>query len=1264
MADAGNTLREILQGFNSYQAQLGLSPGAMQAQGLPQMQTPAIRHPGEVSAQLVALGQQQQQALTQTVQQAQYAPPPSAMGAFPLGAPGGGGGGAAGAFAGQYQQRMAQVQQGYQDPYRAHQMAAGGAFGQMTPGLLAPPSPTLMTAPSMGVYRTGFQAPPPPIGIPRTPESLQSPFMPAPPAPMFQTPFQMQQVSRDAQMNRDFAEMAGFAPLAARGASGLAGMGIGAALGRAVGGVGGGTLGALAGGLLGFGPGGQAVQNGAQAAIAPAVERRAFGVQMQNMSRNFVVGGTDLASGGRGLTLAGGVQTANGLQRAVNQEQTSGFNMRDMMSITSMAGDTGMLDMAQNSEQIVSQAKNVARGLSAFMQLANEPDIRNAMRQMAGMRQLGMTIPETTVAMQNAQTFARQAGTTVADLSQTAGMPGAHLFQRMGMTGGLGYNVGMGAGGMARQAVASGAFTPGQLNMAGGVRGIQQQLTEGAAAGLGVNFPLMAALRRNENGQLAIDREAVDRIRSGDVSLEQQAGMAQRNVERLGGAKVITEISTRLNELRDELGKHLGPQGSLFYTMTQAMNLQKSAPGMTLGGALRAMGVDAQQARTMELTAKSPQFWQNMQRQTDRQISDARMAEERRLDTMRETSDVGAEVARMFKPVTRGARRFMRGLSGAWDDISMFSTAYGGSMEESRTGAVRMGVPESLRIRRGERKHIMDYLGSDAFSRQAAGRTRALARQDGVATAGSFGAQRTELDRRMGSAGLAVANLATLGAVDLVADSQTAADRATLFGGAKGWLARHAPNLSNAISLDGPEELRARRIQAQSLAADMRKGTAMSVKEAVEAGSDLEKQFRQTVREVSGGEAAKGADATAFEDAAVRGLIKVFRGNSVGGIDRVPPEEQQKEGVIKEAVAAGVDEAVARKMVNTPAVWKKIRPRLMRRAQKEAPEGAQASIAQALGASGSAGAAAARTARKTLSNLQTTQKGINRLMLTDSIYTSSKDLQNVADVVMQGPGGVKGDQAALMKMAMAARLSGDDDTYRAAIKDLQAQGLSKKEIDTLREKTNVRDLDEDTREGLADAGKKFMSLGGSAAVRHFRKEQAGLKATAALVTGATKVVDAGVRAFDRVRAGDDVSLGSALTDVDNDKDQLKKLKGVDKELYQAVKDYANAGKDTDLKSKALAAARKRLGALGTDGEDAVYGGRGAGGAAEASLQKEKGRLRALQRSFTGDPQGDFAKTIPTFAEASSKLLDAATRAEKTVAAAAINSKVFKGILGV
>jgi hypothetical protein len=1252
MPDNEGTLRDILQGFNSMQARLGLTPGSAQAQGIQPLNTPPVKHPGEVSQEASIRLQQSTQQTAQTIQQIQNLQQPNVMAFMP---PGGLGGGSAagGQFARQFQQRMGQIEAGYQDPFQAQQMAQ--QMGQ--PGFMTLPSPTFMTPPSMGVFRPGFQQPPP-IAMARTPPMIQTPFTPQLPRPMFQTPAQMEQAQTQMESNEMFAGTMAAIPTAARVAMGGGGVALGMKMGGRFG-TAGRIAGGIAGGLLGFGPGGGLAERGAEAALQPAIERRAFGLQMQNISRNFVVSGPELAEGGRGLNMRAGIQTANQMRRAVDKGETAGFNMRDMMGITSAAGDMGMMDMAQNSEQIVAQAKNIARGLSAFMRLANEPDVRRAMQQMAQMRSMGLTVPETTASMQNAQQFARMAGTSVASLSQTAGMPGAMTFQQMGMTAGLGYNVGMGAGGMARQAVASGAFTPGQLAMAGGMRGVQQQMTEAAGATLGVNFPMMAMLSRNEQGQLTIDREKARRIASGEVSLTEQAGMAQQNVEQLGGAKVITELSTRLNELRDQLGRTLGPQGSLLYTLQQGMAMQKELGGpsvMGIGGALRALGLNPQQARTMEVMAQSPQFWKNMQQQMQSQVDDARREEATRRERMRETSTLTAQMRRGLRPVGRAFERVGEMVTGAYEGISQWWSDRGRRSRAAERGAGFVRYSEDLAVADQRQQREMDRFVETGGFMRAAERYGAEAQRGTRAGGGPGNIYRGVMGGRFSP--LLAASPAAMAVASIFGDAETSpvVQAQRTIGGMRGAFASYFPTLA---AMTGDEEDVRRAESIAETGQVMAQGAQMSKETALRLGRESDKAYTEYVRKFG----EKGADANApasMERKMSDAIINKLKDKSSWLGDKGLTAEDAKKAAIEGAVQSGADRAAVTKYVNQQ--WSKgLGQTVMRRVQRQAPESAKGALAKTLEAEGFRGAMAAADLEKVVENLEDIEeKTKTQLGFYDGLDSTEKSYKEVTKLLTT----TSTDEMMYMQ-ALAMKDQGFDKEADAMMRGLESR-LDKDQMRKLEEKvgTRVKDMDEDTRDMLSQSGKAVLAAGDpkeqQARLEKFVEKIKFTRTGQQVAAGAARLKELGVTALKKGAFTED-QVRSSMQNIMMSEEQMEALSKASPEAAAAVEEFKEAGDDPDKQKRAMGKFQRAVQRRGAaERKEAVFGGKGVGGAREAGLQKQIGQIEKMAQQLTGDPQKDFARTVPLFAKAAAKLNKAAEQFENGMAMQKQMSMRLKG----
>lgn len=810
--ESPDTIRDLLQGFNSFQMQLGLMPG-QGGGGYAGIQTPPMKHPGQVAQEMSM--QVAQQAL-QTMQSAHATRQMVAPNALPMTAmaavsapplpP------SIGQFGQDFGQRMQSIQQQYLSPWAAQGLS--GMTGQSGFGNM--PSPVMMTPPHMGIYRPPMGPPPSPF-LARERPMFPTPMTPMHPPPMFQTPFEQRYQEGVTADETVFGVGVAGAGTAGRVATGFGAMAAGGAMGRGLMGRIGlpqfgklGRMGGMIGGAaLGFGALGGLAEQGVAGLLEPSVQARTLGQQLEVASRNFVVSGPQLSELGRGLSTRAAVGSTNRMQDMIQGGQIQGFNIRDMTRMTAQAGSMGMLDMAQSGEQIAQTMKNLARNLQVFMRLAQEPDVTRAMQQMASMRSMGLTIPETTMAMQNAYQFAKQSGTSMKGLMQTAGLPGAMTFQQLGMTAGLGMQVGMGARGMAQQAIAGGAYTPGQLAMAGGASGIGQSLTEAAGATLGVNFQTMAMMTRNAQGNLAIDSGKLRGLMSGKYNLQQQAEMGADNVARLGGERAITEMHSRVNELRDQMGRSLGPQGSAMLLIRQALNTQQALGGpnvMALGGALQmiAPNMSQNQIRSMELMARSPQFWRNMERWQEQRIGEFREMESRRREAVVSESGISGALRRAVgTPVEdamshvgaarrsisqwlttreRRARAVERGETHVdTEEDNTWRGVAGGAEAERRTRAFVAGGGFQRQLQRQQGELRRNRAEVDQFNPMKMG-GRDSAVYNTLNQGGMFGVlPRTFENEESGALAQAQAGVGTGGAFDT-------------------WVARNAPNLFMALA--------------------------------------------------------------------------------------------------------------------------------------------------------------------------------------------------------------------------------------------------------------------------------------------------------------------------------------------------------------------------------------------------------------------------------------------------------------------------------
>lgn len=394
----------------------------------------------------------------------------------------------------QQQYQVIQQQQSF-NPYIADALAGSyGAGGAPQGGML--PSPLLMTPPASGAFRprmgAGFAAIPPMPVMPLIP----TPFTPDIPGPMFRTAWEQEMMHREQRADMLYS----YAMQAPRAAGAGVGLGAGALAGAAVGGRFG-PMGAAAGAFGGMalaGISGAARGMGSlfAAPFFPAGEIQQMGGAIQRMSQQFVVGGPQLGPEGRGFTREAGMELAQqfrgmAMDPGFKRETGGMFNREDLMRITSQAGRAGLLDMDQSTDQVRNKVRDVSRTLRRFMELTNDPDVTNVIRQMGQLQQLGMNVNDMEKAAQNMRMFSRAAGLTTTGIQQMGGLPGAATFGAVGLSPAAGFEFGEFALASSRQMVASGGISPRNLAMMGGVSGMAQR-TMGAQAAL-MSMPLMQA---------------------------------------------------------------------------------------------------------------------------------------------------------------------------------------------------------------------------------------------------------------------------------------------------------------------------------------------------------------------------------------------------------------------------------------------------------------------------------------------------------------------------------------------------------------------------------------------------------------------------------------------------------------------------------------------------------------------------------------------------------------------------------------------------
>jgi len=620
--------------LNSMQAHLGVVGGVE----MPMMRTPS---PAETSMQLTTQSAQRQQSLQAATQEA--------------------------TFGQQFRQQLQHVQsQQSMNPYTAQMMA------QAMPGVLSGasgymPSPLTMTPASTGVFRPPPPAPSyTPIAPQYTPPIVPGPFTPQLPSSQFMPPWERQAMIADSQADR-MASYGMAAPgMAAQAATIGGGAYAGARLGRAFG-----ARGALVGGLVGAA--GTALsglatgaRNMATGFMRPMMETQLMGAALQRSSQDWVVQGSQLHDIGRGLTRDASMDLAGQIKDLASdsrfQEQTGGmFNREDLVRITQSAGRAGLMDMEQSVPQIKQRLREVSRTVREFMQLTNDPSVTSVVRQMGQMRQFGISMPEMSEAARNMRNFAKMAGTSIDNLQEIGGLPGAMTFQQAGMSAGSGFMYGNYSAALARQSVASGVFDERRLAMLGGVQGVAQRNMQAQAAMM--SMPLYgASVAQYGSGGWELNKGALGQGGGGALGMVSGAANAMSQAAQRGGIGALATFPLEQRFLQDQAAREMSP-----YEMTAQRFQLALKTGQRLGMSGRgAFGFGArmlygdQVAEQMLQEGSSAGFWSSQREALTRERQ--RLAVNQRERTLARGE---GDFMHGLKALTRKT-----GLAAGYDDVA------------------------------------------------------------------------------------------------------------------------------------------------------------------------------------------------------------------------------------------------------------------------------------------------------------------------------------------------------------------------------------------------------------------------------------------------------------------------------------------------------------------------------------------------------------------------------------------------------------------
>jgi hypothetical protein len=567
-------------------------------------------------------------------------------------------------------------------------MAGMPGFG----GMAGYPSPAAMMGP---------QTPNPYMGMMGNPRSAFSPAMPPPPpmyagpqmspgifggsfAPsLFNTPYAGAVEQEIAESAQNYANRASYAGLGARvGAVGLAGLAGAYAGGKFGGGIGAaiGGLGAMFG-MEHFGAGAFAQNTFMEQVMAPRMQQAGFARGIEHLSAHFMpVGSGPL---GVGFSASMAERAAESLQNLGNsstfrRETFDRFNASDVAGITQGAAHAGLMSGVGNVEQMTSRVRDVAKSLSAFMELAQEPDIQRALQTMGNLRTSGLNLSETLGAVQSGRAFARMAGTSFQEMLEVGGSAGAGMFQNFGMSAGAGTRAGMANLGMATMGQNAGYINPALMSALRGPQGLAAMYNQFSANMMGM--PMLAPAMMTAGGGLNVS--ALQSLAAGGGNLFSMTGIGANNLSAMASNLGVGGLGMAVSMqpmLRDQISRILQSQGPFAQRNVEDSQILGLARGMGMRGtqgfitAARIAGLDenAAMARAMEVT--SPTFYAAQRQEAATRMREAKADAERVreqnmpgvMDVLRQSRRVGgfiSEVEHDIHGIETGLSRLTGGI--------------------------------------------------------------------------------------------------------------------------------------------------------------------------------------------------------------------------------------------------------------------------------------------------------------------------------------------------------------------------------------------------------------------------------------------------------------------------------------------------------------------------------------------------------------------------------------------------------------------------
>jgi hypothetical protein len=256
------------------------------------------------------------------------------------------------------------------------------------------------------------------------------------------------------------------------------------------------------------------------------------------------------------------------------------------------------------------------------MELTNDPDMNSLIRRMASMQNMGFSMNDMTAAAGNMRRYSRSAGTTIEGIME-AGGAGSMLYQGMGLSGASGMNFGMFSAMAAKQAVASGVFSPAELALRGGVSGVAQRNVQAQAAMM--SMPIVgASMSSFQNGSWGVNYGQMAGQMSGRGGATGFVMGAANNLARAaqsGGVGALALYGLQSRDMNDEISRVMSPEQQMAMRYQSALSLGQQF-GLKGAGAF-AVGAEKMYGREvasdMLKMASSPEFWKSLREGNARQ---------------------------------------------------------------------------------------------------------------------------------------------------------------------------------------------------------------------------------------------------------------------------------------------------------------------------------------------------------------------------------------------------------------------------------------------------------------------------------------------------------------------------------------------------------------------------------------------------------------------------------------------------------------------